>query len=216
MKKNSLRLFVVATIATLIIATAAIEFQNGSLQVFTAAQNATSPPPTSPITPNATTTPNESSIPTNITIYGGPVTTNMIVPNATAETNATLGFGFSADNITSPGPTLMLQEGNMYNITFCNVDTSNHTFAITMVKSINGAVLFNATIPPTNQTAMPTNVTYVPPGGNGSVTFNVTDSIGSFFYVSTVPNDVENGMWGICNITAANATKTTSSPSPIP
>lgn len=122
----------------------------------------------------------------NITLYGGPVSSGA---------SGTYGFGYSADNITSPGPTITLHDGEKVTVTFHNVDTSlPHSFAVTTGKSDSSTVLFNSETNPG---------TYVQPGQTATVTFTVSDNVGDYYYICKVPGHVDLGMWGNCVIEAA-------------
>ena len=122
----------------------------------------------------------------DITLYGGPVSSGAA---------DVYGFGNTADNITSPGPTLTLHDGDVVTVTFHNVDNSlSHSFAVTAGKTDSAMVLFNSEINPG---------TYVPSGGTGTVTFTVSDNIGNYYYICKVPGHVDLGMWSQCIIEAA-------------
>lgn len=121
----------------------------------------------------------------NITLYGGPVTSG----------TAIYGFGYTADNITSPGPTITLHDGDTVTVTFHNVDPAlPHSFAVTTGKNDTAPVLFNSETNPG---------TYVQPGTSATVTFTVSDNIGNNYYICKVPGHVDLGMWGNCVIEAA-------------
>jgi FtsP/CotA-like multicopper oxidase with cupredoxin domain len=122
----------------------------------------------------------------DITLYGGPVSSGA---------SATYGFGYTADNITSPGPTITLHDGDTVTVTFHNTDTQlPHSFAVTTGKSDTAPVLFNSTTNPG---------TYVQPGATATVTFTVNDNVGNNYYICVVPGHVDLGMWGNCIIESA-------------
>jgi uncharacterized cupredoxin-like copper-binding protein len=122
----------------------------------------------------------------DIILYAGPVSSGAA---------DTYGFGKTANNITSPGPTLTLHDGDTVTVTLHNVgSTLSHSFAVTAAKSDSEMVLFDSEINPG---------TYVPPGSTGSVTFTVSDNVGDYYYICKVPGHVDFGMWGQCNIEAA-------------
>ena len=105
--------------------------------------------------------------------------------------SAVYGFGNSANDITSPGPTLNLKMGQTYTMTFYNVATDlPHSWEIVQTKAV-GTPMFGAGIAINS---------YVQPGGSGSVTFP-PDQTGDFFYVCTVPGHIALGMWGNVVIT---------------
>ncbi|MGD0644762.1 MAG: plastocyanin/azurin family copper-binding protein [Candidatus Bathyarchaeia archaeon] len=136
----------------------------------------------------ATTTKAQTSG-TSITLYAGSVTSG----------SGTYGYGDSASKITSPGPTLNLQEGTTYTITVNNPSNMPHSFEIVSSQAISNSPLFGAGIDITN---------FIPAGGSGSVTFTPNQT-GNFYYVCTVPAHISLGMWG--NVVVSS---TTPSPSP--
>jgi FtsP/CotA-like multicopper oxidase with cupredoxin domain len=141
-----------------------------------------SPTPSVSPTPTPTTspTPTPSGSPIALTLYAGSVS------------SSTLGFGNTADNITSPGPTLSLKSGQTYTMTVHNVATDlAHSWEIVTTKAISSSPLFGAGIDIN---------TYIQPGQSGSVTFTPNQT-GSFYYVCTVPGHIQLGMWGIVEIT---------------
>jgi plastocyanin len=151
----------------------------------------TSPTPST----NASTTPlpssNTSASPgpspsgtgTALTLYAGAVTSG----------SGTYGFGDSASNIVSPGPTLNLKIGTTYTITVYNVATNMvHSWEIVSTKEVSNTPLFGAGIGVTN---------FINPGSSGSVTFT-PDQAGNFYYVCTVPGHISLGMWGNVVVTS--------------
>jgi uncharacterized cupredoxin-like copper-binding protein len=133
----------------------------------------TLPPSGGGVTPNVT-----------VDLYGGALAN----PTSTAD----YGFGLSANDLTSPGPTLNFTVGDVVKVTFHNVGTLPHSFEINTQNSTNGQVLFNSEINPG---------TYVQPGQTGTVTFTV-DQAGDFYYICPVPGHADLGMWGHVTITS--------------
>jgi FtsP/CotA-like multicopper oxidase with cupredoxin domain len=122
----------------------------------------------------------------DITLYGGPVSSGA---------SGTYGFGYTADNITSPGPTLTLHDGDVVTVTLHNTDTAlTHSFQVCSANSDTATVFFDSAINPG---------TYVAPGGTGTVTFTVSDHTGNYYYICPVPGHNDLGMYGVCNIEAA-------------
>ena len=112
-----------------------------------------------------------------ITLYGGEL------PGG-----ARFGFGFSPDNITSPGPTIVVKQGQVVEIRFVNVGKLRHAFAVVeRVERTNPRVIFGA------QIASAQNP--IPSGAEGSVVF-VASQPGTFFYQCPVSNHGPKGMWG--------------------
>jgi len=51
--------------------------------------------------------------------------------------SATKGWGFTKDNITSPGPTIFVKEGDLVNLTLTSVDGARHNFFIDYDRDTN-------------------------------------------------------------------------------
>jgi plastocyanin len=115
----------------------------------------------------------------NIDIYAGEL-----------QGGSVFGFGTSADNITSPGPTLNLMQGDTVTINFHNVGTVQHNFAIVSDKDDVNSVLWNATVQSGSNPVLP--------GSTAQVTFTVGDA-GNYYYVCQVPGHAALGMWGNIN-----------------
>lgn len=112
---------------------------------------------------------------TNINIYG-----------------SEYGFGASASSIISPGPTMELQSGQSVTVTFHNVGTLAHNWAIVTSKT-GGNIAFNGA-----QIASPSSP--VAAGSSQSVTFTV-GSAGTYYYICQVDGHVSLGMWGTVTVT---------------
>jgi len=102
-------------------------------------------------------------------------------------------FGTSQSNMASPGPTLNFKAGQSVTVTFHNVGTGPHNFAITMDKvdgstnlAFNGAQIASASSP-------------VSPGQTASATFTV-GTAGSYYYICQVDGHVSLGMWGTVTV----------------
>ncbi len=154
------------------------------------AQYYTYPPtqsPTSAPTTTSTPLPTATSSGTHLVLYEGPLSTG-------ATSTSMYGFGNTADNITSPGPTLNLQEGTTYTMTVYNIDPSlAHSWEIVSTKAVSNSPLFGAGIEITN---------FIPAGSSASVTFTVNQT-GNFYYVCTRPGHIDLGMWG--NVVVSSA-----------
>lgn len=120
---------------------------------------------------------------TSLTLYAGSITSG----------SGTYGYGNSADNIVSPGPTLNLQVGTTYTMTVNNVANIPHSWEIVSTKTVSDTPLFGAGIDISN---------YIQPMDSGSVTFT-PDQAGNFYYVCTVPGHISLGMWGNVEVSAA-------------
>ena len=145
----------------------------------------TYPPTTTSPTNTPTTTSTPTPVPTavssgtSLVLYEGPLTTG-------ATSSLLFGFGNTATNITSPGPTLYLQEGTTYTMTIYNVGTNPHAWEIVPTKAVSNSPMFGAGIDITN---------LLPAGNSASVSFTVNQT-GNFYYVCTQPGHIGYGMWG--------------------
>ena len=110
-----------------------------------------------------------------ITIYGG------------RTPDGKFGFGFSPDNLTSPGPVLRFKVGDVVRIRFINVGKIHHSFAIVQEVSEEPLILFNSEIGTSNNP--------IAPGEDGSVIVKFNRP-GTFKYMCTVPGHAQAGMWG--------------------
>jgi nitrite reductase (NO-forming) len=95
-------------------------------------------------------------------------------------------FGFSQSALTSPGPTLELNVGDIVTVTVTNVGSVPHAWALT-TSNIDGTVLFGAAIGSSSNPLQP--------GQTGSDTFTVTQA-GNFYYICPIPGHASLGMWG--------------------
>ena len=117
-----------------------------------------------------------SKITANILLYEGEISTGKF------------GFGTSADNLTSPGPTIGFSTSDVINLTIVNVGKLPHAFAITTMPIANASELFGAII---GSTGSP-----IQPGNESSVIFRPSDAAFDYWYISPVANDTANGMYG--------------------
>ena len=126
------------------------------------------------VIPGVTNTPN--ALPNvNITLYEGAVSSNLY------------GFGYSANNLVSPGPTLTFKVGDIVNVTVTDVGQLPHNWAIVSTNQTSAPVQFNAQI---RSASSP-----LQHGETGSVVFTVTKA-GDYYYICQVPGHVDLGMWG--------------------
>ena len=98
------------------------------------------------------------------------------------------GFGTSADNLTSPGPTIGFSTSDTVNITVINVGKQPHAFEITTIPAANGPVLFGAMIG--------SGTSPIQPGKEGSIVFTPNNGAFDYWYISPVGNDATDGMYG--------------------
>jgi plastocyanin len=125
------------------------------------------------VIPDVTTT---STVPNvNISLYEGAVSSNLY------------GFGYSANNLVSPGPTLTFKVGDIVNVTVTDVGQLPHNWAIVSTNQTSAPVQFNAQI---RSASSP-----LQHGESGSVVFTVTKA-GDYYYICQVEGHVDLGMWG--------------------
>jgi len=98
------------------------------------------------------------------------------------------GFGLTAGNLTSPGPTIGFSTSDIVNITVMNVGKLPHAFAITNMPNAGATVLFGAVIGSASNPLQP--------GQEGSVVFMPNNAAFDYWYVSPVGNDTAKGMYG--------------------
>ena len=98
------------------------------------------------------------------------------------------GFGYAANNLTSPGPSLKFTTADLINITVVNVGMKPHTFAITTTPAEGATLLFNAAIGSIQAPLLPRTT--------GSIVFAPDNAGFSYWYISTVPGDAAAGMYG--------------------
>ncbi len=105
------------------------------------------------------------------------------------EVNATIyGFGLAGQNLTSPGPSIVVNQGDTVTINFTNVGGNvslPHTFNIV---DDSGALAF-----PNANIGTPDNP--INTGQSGNMTFTA-DKAGNFTYICLVPGHKQLGMWG--------------------
>ena len=97
------------------------------------------------------------------------------------------GFGNSATDIISPGPTLNFTVGEIVNMTVYNVGSMGHNWALVNDNATSAKVLFSAQI---DGGSLP-----IPVNETGSVIFKVTKP-GNYYYICQVLGHVQLGMWG--------------------
>ena len=97
------------------------------------------------------------------------------------------GFGLSHDSLSSPGPTIYLNTTQKVTLKFINAGDIPHTFRAINNLNSTEQVLFGAFI---GESLNPIN-----PNNHSTVNF-VTNEVGSFFYVCTIPGHLELGMFG--------------------
>ena len=120
-------------------------------------------------------TPAEGAGERELIIYGGEISVNKY------------GYGFSPDELTSPGPDIVLKVGEKTKITFKNVGNLPHTLAISNEKRFDATPLFGV------QIGTPTSP--IGPDGERSVSI-IPKQAGEFLYICQVPGHIELGMWG--------------------
>ena len=128
------------------------------------------------------TGPSASGTPTvTITLYAGEIAAGKY------------GFGFSPNNLTSPGPTLRFKTTDIVNLTVVNAGQLPHAFACVNAPRTGATVLFGA--------AIASGSDPLPPGQSGSVEFNPNTVSSQYYYICPVPGHAELGMWGTVVVT---------------
>jgi uncharacterized cupredoxin-like copper-binding protein len=121
------------------------------------------------------------------------VATTSTVPNVNiilyegAVSSSLYGFGYNANNLVSPGPTLTFKVGDIVNVTVTDVGQLPHNWAIVSTNQTSAPVQFNAQI---RSASSP-----LQHGESGSTVFTVTKA-GDYYYICQVPGHVDLGMWG--------------------
>lgn len=122
----------------------------------------------------------------------GPTVTILLYEGEIA--NDTMGFGFAANNLTSPGPTISFSTSDTVNITVINVGAQAHAFAITTTPNAGATVLFAAQIGSASDPLQP--------GQEGSVVFSPNNAAFDYWYISPVSGDISSGMYGAVEVTS--------------
>jgi uncharacterized cupredoxin-like copper-binding protein len=105
-----------------------------------------------------------------------------------------MGFGYSADNLTSPGPTLNIKFSDVVNVTVINAGKMPHAFQVSTQPQTSAPVLFNA------QAGSATNP--IPPGGQATTVFTPNYVSSVFYYICPISGHAEAGMWGSVIVTS--------------
>ena len=107
--------------------------------------------------------------------------------------SAEYGFGSTASNIRSPGPTISLTSGQTVSVTLHNVGKTPHNWAIVKDKTdgstnlgFSGAQIASASNP-------------LAAGATKSINFTV-GSPGNYYYICQVDGHVSLGMWGTVTV----------------
>lgn len=132
--------------------------------------------------PSLATTRDLSNPNVNIVLYAGEISSTQ------------MGFGLSADNLTSPGPTLRVMIGDVVNITVINAGKMPHAFAVTEAPQTGAAVLFDA------EAGSPSDP--IMPGQQASTVFTPDYAGSTFYYICPISGHAAAGMWGSIVVTA--------------
>jgi|WetSurMetagenome_2_1015567.scaffolds.fasta_scaffold370827_3 uncharacterized cupredoxin-like copper-binding protein len=132
--------------------------------------------------PGLVTNQNLNNPTVTIVLYAGEISNNK------------MGFGYSSDNLTSPGPTLHFKLTDVVNITVINVGGMPHAFQITERPQTGAAVLFNAEA---GSAQVP-----ITPGQKASTVFAPSYAGSTFYYICPISGHAEAGMWGAVVVTA--------------
>jgi plastocyanin len=125
------------------------------------------------VIPSVTTTNTSPNV--NVTLYEGAISSSLY------------GFGYSANSLVSPGPTLTFKVGDVVKLTVTDVGQLPHNWAIVSTNQTSAPVQFNAQI---RSASSP-----LQHGESGSVVFTVTKA-GDYYYICQVQGYEDLGMWG--------------------
>jgi len=115
-----------------------------------------------------------------ITLYAGEINNSTIY-----------AYGFSRDNLTSPGPTIKVRVGAFVKLTLVNIGALPHVFVV------HDKLEENPNIKPLFKNAQAGDVLNpVMPGEKLNTVFKVTKP-GKFYYLCTIPGHVKRGMYGM-------------------
>ena len=107
------------------------------------------------------------------------------------EFDSMFGFGNPQTSIGSPGPEILVKQGQAVRVTLLNVGEIPHTFQIVeenwFENKLNAVAVFGAKIG--------SNTTPLNPGKAGTTTF-LADKTGTFQYICTIPGHADRGMIG--------------------
>ena len=117
--------------------------------------------------------------PVAVTIYGGEVSSSVY------------GWSMTSTGLKSPGPTLNMTVGTSYTVTFKNVGSFPHAWAVKQTNDPNAATVWGAAV---GSSSAP-----ISPNGSGSVTFTPT-AAGTYYYLCPVPGHDTLGMYGIIKV----------------
>lgn len=106
---------------------------------------------------------------------------------AGGEAGNKFAFALQGQQLTSPGPTIKVKNGDIVRINFKNGGATAHAFSVTKENKDSSPVVFKATVG--------TGARPLTPGNSGGATFKV-DQKGDYFYLCPVPGHALLGMWG--------------------
>ena len=125
----------------------------------------------------------------------GPTTTSTFVGESDIDLTITggeldnlFGFGNLDEELSAPGPTINIKNGQVVKIIFENIGDIPHTFRIADGNTTDSTILFNSSIGD--------NSNPIAPGQLSTITFEV-DQSGTFHYICTIPGHADRGMTGI-------------------
>jgi len=125
----------------------------------------------------------------------GPTTTSTFAGESDIDLTITggeldnlFGFGDLDNELSTPGPTITIKNGQIVKIIFENIGEIPHTFRISDGNTTDSTILFNASIGD--------NSNPIAPGQLSTVTFQAEKS-GTFHYICSIPGHADRGMIGI-------------------
>jgi uncharacterized cupredoxin-like copper-binding protein len=114
--------------------------------------------------------------------------TREIVIYAAELPDGRFGYGFSPDNITSPGPPIKVKVDEVVRLTLIDIGKIPHSFAVVDKVSEPPNILFQSEI------GTPSRPVY--PNSSQSIVIQFKTP-GTYNYMCTVPGHSQLGMWGV-------------------
>jgi uncharacterized cupredoxin-like copper-binding protein len=101
-------------------------------------------------------------------------------------------FGLAPDNLTTPGPTLILKRGEPVKIILKNVGVLGHTFIV--INSLE-SILPGRINPAFDNAKIGEEIKPIKSGSEASTIF-IPDKPGTYYYICSVPGHYQLGQWG--------------------
>ncbi len=101
-------------------------------------------------------------------------------------------FGLSEDNLTTPGPTIVVKKGEPVKIVLKPIGALSHTFVV--VESLDSLVP-GKVYPIFDEAKIGDDTKPIGPGSEGSTIF-IPDKVGQYYYVCGIAGHYQLGQWG--------------------